>query len=315
MLTVLLATRNRARILRDVLESFCHLEQPGSGWKLVIVDNGSTDQTPQVLESFASRLPLHALCEPKLGKNNALNTGLEWVEGDLTVFTDDDAFPHEDWLLQLREAADTLPAYSMFGGPVVPRWEVCPPPWIRWVEIGPAFGMNNPSLKDGPMLSGHLHDIIGPNMAIRTQIFRSGVRFDSSIGPRGSSYPMGSETELVLRLASQGHKAWHVNAAVVEHLVRAEQLDKAWIMQRAVRLGRGRHRCWPNPKLWMGLPRHLFRDIPKEGLSIAAAWVSFRQEALFRSRWRFNTLLGEAIEARIRAGERRVVAGKQHALL
>jgi glycosyltransferase involved in cell wall biosynthesis len=315
MLTVVMATRNRAQILQDVLETYCHLEQPGSGWKLVIADNGSTDQTPQVLASFASRLPLHAVCEPKLGKNNALNTGLAWLEGDLTVFTDDDAFPHEDWLLQLRNAADTLPAYSMFGGAVVPRWEVSPPPWIRWVEIGPAFGMNNPSLEDGPMLSGRLYDIIGPNMAIRTQILRSGVRFDSSIGPRGSSYPMGSETELILRLASQGYKAWHVHGAVVEHLVRAEQLEKAWIMKRAVCFGRGRRRWWPNPRLWMGLPRHLFRDIPKEGLKIAAAWVSFRREALFRSRWRFNTLLGEAIEARTLARERCAVAGSLRALL
>jgi hypothetical protein len=36
-------------------------------------------------------------------------------------------------------------------------------------------------------------------MAIRTAVFQSGVRFDASIGPRNSSYAMGSETELVLR--------------------------------------------------------------------------------------------------------------------
>src|SRR5579862_7406254 len=33
MLTVLLATRNRASILRGALESFCHLETPPLGWK------------------------------------------------------------------------------------------------------------------------------------------------------------------------------------------------------------------------------------------------------------------------------------------
>ena len=305
MLTVLLATRNRAQILRNVLEAYCHLQQPGSGWKLVIVDNGSNDQTPQVLASFLSQLPLQAVCEPKLGKNNALNTGLESVQGDLTVLTDDDAFPHDDWLLQLRRASDTLPAYSMFGGAVVPRWEVPPPPWIRWVEMGPAFGLNDPLLEDGPMPPERLPDIIGPNMAIRTDIFRSGVRFDSSIGPRASSYAMGSETELVLRLGSQGHKAWHVHGAVVEHLVRAEQLNKAWIMQRAVRFGRGQQHWSPNPRLWLGVPRHLFRDLPKEALLMAAACASFRQDAIFRARWRFNYLLGIGIEARLLARQKR----------
>ena len=81
MLTVLFATRNRARILPDVLESFCHLQSPPSGWKLVVVDNGSTDDTPPVIASFANRLPLQYASEPTLGKNFALNTGVALVEG------------------------------------------------------------------------------------------------------------------------------------------------------------------------------------------------------------------------------------------
>jgi L-malate glycosyltransferase len=308
MLTVLLATRNRGRILADVLESFCHLRPPMSGWKLVVVDNGSTDETPQVLESFTDRLPLHALNEPKLGKNAALNAGLNWVEGDLAVFTDDDVFPHDDWLIELREAADTHPWYSMFGGAIVPRWETGPPAWISWVvesrytdskvndiRGGPVYTITDPLLMDGPVAP---ELIFGPNMAIRTSVFRAGMRFDSCIGPRGSSYPMGSETELLLRLNRQGHKGWHVRKAVVEHLVREEQLEKAWILQRAIRFGRGQYRLSPPPKSWIGIPRHLFRDIPKEGLHLAATWLAFRKEELFRSRWRFNYLLGLAIEAR-----------------
>ncbi len=123
MLTVLMATRNRARILGEVLDSYGRLQPPSSGWKLVVVDNGSTDETAPVIASFANRLPLHSVREPKLGKNFALNTALGLVEGDLVVFTDDDAFPASDWLLQLRKAADTQPGYSMFGGTIVPRWE------------------------------------------------------------------------------------------------------------------------------------------------------------------------------------------------
>jgi glycosyltransferase involved in cell wall biosynthesis len=99
MLTVLLATRNRARILRDVLESYCHLQQASSGWKLVVVDNGGTDETAEVIASFESRLPFYSVSEPKLGKNRALNTWLGLVEGDLPVSTHDDAFPYADWLV------------------------------------------------------------------------------------------------------------------------------------------------------------------------------------------------------------------------
>src|SRR6266851_8291804 len=144
MLTVLLATRNRAAILRETLGAYCHLQEPPSGWKLVIVDNGSTDQTATVLASFANRLPLHAVSEPTGGKNSALNTGLGFVEGDLAVFTDDDAFPHPDWLLELRKAAEAQPTYSMFGGAIVPRWASPPPLWVQWVEPGPVYTLTDP---------------------------------------------------------------------------------------------------------------------------------------------------------------------------
>lgn len=302
MLTVLFATRNRADILRDVLEEYCHLRPPSSGWKLVIVDNGSTDHTAKVIASFANRLPLHSVVELKLGKNFALNTGLELVEGDLTVLTDDDAFPHADWLVQLRKAADDQPAYSMFGGAVVARWEAPPPPWMQWLNLGPIFTVTPPTIKEGELTLVTL--VQGPNMAIRASVFESGMRFDTSIGPRGSSYPMGSETEILLRLSRHGHKAWHVPGAVVEHFVRKEQLNKSWILQRAIRYGRGWYRMAPASKLWIGMPPRLFVDIPREGLFMCAAYVLRKQRALLRSRWRFNYLRGQAIEARILARER-----------
>ena len=308
MLTVLLATRNRAQILRDVLEAYCRLQTPSSGWKVVVVDNGSTDETPQVLASFANRLPLQSLCEPRLGKNFALNTGLALVEGDLTVLTDDDAFPRKDWLVQLRKAADTQKAYSIFGGAIVPRWEAPPPLWVGWLDLGPIYTLTDSWLQEGPLPPIQVSVVQGPNMAIRSSVFQSGTRFNVAIGPSGSDYPMGSETELLLRLSQQGHKAWHVAGAVVEHFVRKAQISKEWVLQRAIRWGRGRQRMSPDVKSCMGIPRHLFRDFPKEGLLMAVAGVSFRQDALFRSRWRFNILRGKAIEARILARERRTQA-------
>lgn len=302
MLTVLLATRNRAQILREVLDAFVKVQSPASGWKLVVIDNGSTDQTAQVIAAFAHRLPLQSVSEPELGKNFAVNRGLALAEGDLVVFTDDDAFPHTDWLVQLRKASDAHPEYAMFGGVIVPRWEVSPPDWVRWIDDpGPVYTITNPSWKEGPVDAVL---VFGPNMAVRNGVFEAGASFDPCMGPRGTSYPMGSETELLVRLERQGYKAWHVQNAVVEHFIRKEQMEKSWVLQRAVRYGRGRFRMSLNVKLWKGIPRHLFRDIPREGMLIVAAWISFRQKALFQAQWRFNTLRGMASEARTMARER-----------
>lgn len=307
MLTVLLATRNRARILRDVLESYIHVQQPASGWKLIVVDNGSTDETAEVVSSFKSRLPLHYVSEPRLGKNHALNTGLGLVEGDLLVFTDDDAFPHPDWLVELRKAADTQLSYTIFGGVVVPRWEIPPPHWIQWIELSPVYALTSPSLKEGPIPPLL---VFGPNMAVRTRVFQSGMRLDPSIGPRGCDYPMGGETEFLVRLSRQGYKAWHAHEAVVEHLIREAQLNKAWVLQRAIRYGRGNYRMLcaegiTSRKTWVGIPRRLFRDIPKEVLLMGIACLFLKREAAFRSAWHFNFLRGQAIEARILSRQQR----------
>ena len=160
-------------------------------------------------------------------------------------------------------------------------------------------------MEEGELPPAHVTLVQGPNMAIRASIFQSGTRFNTSIGPSGSNYPMGSETELILRLHRQGHRAWHVNRAVVEHLVRQEQLNKAWVLRRAIRFGRGWGRMAPNPKQWLGIPRYLVRDVPKEALHMAAATVLLNPKARFQAHWRLNYLLGEGYEALVMDRERR----------
>src|SRR6516225_223426 len=119
MLTVLIATRNGARTLPRCLGALAGLTSPPGGWKLVVVDNGSTDATREIVASFADRLPLTFLLEPRHGKNAALNAGLGSVEGDLVVFTDDDTLPRPDWLVEMRRAADEHRSFSIFGGSVL----------------------------------------------------------------------------------------------------------------------------------------------------------------------------------------------------
>jgi glucosyl-dolichyl phosphate glucuronosyltransferase len=131
MITVIFATRNGMRTIPAVLESYLRLEVPRGGWKLVVVDNASTDRSREAIESFQDRLPLTSLSEKTPGKNAALNAAIAHIEGDLVVLTDDDAFPRPDWLVCMRAAADDQAAYSVFGGVVVPRWENTPPDWIE----------------------------------------------------------------------------------------------------------------------------------------------------------------------------------------
>jgi glycosyltransferase involved in cell wall biosynthesis len=300
MLTVLMASRNGVRTLAPTLEAFTQLQAPTGGWKLVGVDNASNDKTGEVFGSFQKRLPLTVVSEKRLGKNLSLNTALQHAEGDLAVFTDDDVFPRRDWLVQLRSAVDAQPSYSLFGGVILARWEIKPPKWVSWVEHAAMFTVTDPQLQGGPTTPG---TIFGPNMAVRMEIFRRGVRFDPSIGPAGANYAMGSESELLERLGREGHKAWHVQNAVVEHFVRDFQLEESYAFKRAIRQGRGSYRLhdcrgsqapWP----WYAFPRML-----KRLFRIAKAHVISDEELLFSSRYDFNFAWGQFVEAyRVRRG-------------
>lgn len=302
MLTVLIATHNGSQTLPRALNAYCQLQMPVGGWKLLIVDNGSYDTTKQIIHSFMERLPLSYIFEPSTGKNAALNTGLANIEGDLVILTDDDTLPRPDWLEEMRRAADSHSSFSMFGGTVLAHWEVRPEEWIlARVPFGPVFTLTDPSWEEGPILPGY---VFGTNMAIRAEIFEAGYRFDVGIGPRGRNYPMGSETELTLRLAQAGFKAWHCKHAVVEHIIRKFQVNRTWILGRATRFGRGQYRLRiqyenVNRKKYLGIPRCLIKEIVNKGLDVGRAKLRGDPAELFEKRWVFNYLLGQAIEARL----------------
>lgn len=300
MITVLFATLNGARLLPGVFEAYARLRVPSGGWQLIVADNGSTDQTREVVRSFATRLPLRYVFEAQPGKNAALNAALPLTEGELLVLTDDDVFPHADWLERLSAAATAHPAFGVFGGRILPRWEVPPQQWLLdCVHAAPTFALTEPSLPDGP--TGP-QNIFGPNMALRSSLLGDGVRFDTSIGPRGRSYAMGSETELVRRLLRAGQLAWHVRDAVVEHFIRKSQMERSWVLERAVRFGRGQYRLAlaedaAPPKTWWSVPRYLFRLLANRFGATLLATLSGDARRLFTARWNFNVVRGAIIEA------------------
>src|ERR1700733_3383650 len=92
-ISVVLATYNRAASLGVTLASFSKLIHPAStAWELIIVDNNSTDATPEVIREFskAANFPVHCVSEKRQGRSAALNTGIAEARGNIIAFTEDD---------------------------------------------------------------------------------------------------------------------------------------------------------------------------------------------------------------------------------
>jgi glycosyltransferase involved in cell wall biosynthesis len=285
--------------LPDVLKKYCQLESPKGGWRLVIVDNGSKDSTREIIASFRPHLPLTYLYEPRQGKNVALNTALPTVSGDLVVFTDDDILPQSNWLKLLRSAADSNPSFAIFGGSILPKWDSPPEEWLTaWVPLSPTFGVLN-SLNDGPIKPNF---VFGGNMAIRASIFERGYRFNEAIGPKGLNYAMGSEIELLMRLAQEGFQSWHCKSAIVYHIIQSFQMREEWILARAVRYGRGQYRIRtknrPEQALsLLGLPMPLLSRTVIQGFRVVRAKLQGNPERIFKARWQLKYLSGQVIES------------------
>jgi glycosyltransferase involved in cell wall biosynthesis/GT2 family glycosyltransferase len=297
-----MATYDGAATLPRVLDAYCRLLPPAQPWRLLVVDNGSTDGTAAILAQHASRLPLHILHQPQRGKNRALNLALDHVlpaaaPDDLFVFTDDDAMPAADWLQQWEVVAAAQPDYPVFGGAIVADWAVPPPGWLlRLVPLGLTYGLTAASLPAGPVFPGL---VWGANMALRGLVLRSGQRFDPSVGPGDGDYAMGSETEFVRRVALAGFHSWHSPAPQVAHHIRAQQLTLAYVLQKARRYGRGQFRQ-DRPGMFpelAGAPRWMWRRY----LSTPGRWLLARlrgeADATFGARWDSAYLYGYLREA------------------
>ena len=113
-----------------LLSAYRRIEQSNVSWKLVIVDNGSSDSTLEIIGSFQKHLPIEVCVEPIAGKNRALNRGLHLVEGQLVVLTDDDALPSPSFLQAWAKFINVKSEFGLFGGTITPLFQ--PPPVVAY---------------------------------------------------------------------------------------------------------------------------------------------------------------------------------------
>jgi glycosyltransferase involved in cell wall biosynthesis len=304
MITVLFATYNGSDTLPLMLESLTKIKAPEGGWKLVSVDNASTDDSRDILNSYLDKLPLTVLTENKQGKNSALNTGIQAIEGELVVLTDDDIVADEAWLCELESASKENPSFDIFSGLILPYWKHKPEQWIlEWVNQHIVYALTLEGQNEGEILP---EMALGPNMAVKKHVFDAGFRFDVSVGPDGSKlYKMGSETSFMKELSSSGFKCFYSASAKVEHIISEVEMDYEWTLRRGIRVGRGQFDInAEHSKVWFGIPRYLYREYTERLLSVIKACLANDKKSIYTKRWEFNQTRGKWLEAKLSANKK-----------
>ena len=103
--SVIIPTYNRAWCLSEAIESV--LSQTFQDMELIVVDDGSTDETPALLSQYGDRL--RVLHQPNQGVSAARNSGIQAAHGDLIALLDSDDTWQPDKLARQVDFFDRQP--------------------------------------------------------------------------------------------------------------------------------------------------------------------------------------------------------------
>jgi len=221
-ITVAICTRNRASFLEKAVQSV--ISQIVSDCEILIVNNASTDNTPQLAAGFVAAYPqIKVITEPELGLSAARNTALSRARGKYLVFLDDDAEAEPGWLDAYRDFFLSPPVTNIacVGGAVFSRHEAPPPAWFR-------PGSDVLDLGDYPRPFQARAGPWGCNFALHREVSLELGGFDVSLGRKGKSLAAHEESDLIERIWRAGHEVWWLPAARIKHFVSAERLRLGW---------------------------------------------------------------------------------------
>ena len=275
LVSVIVCTYNRAESLRETIAALQRQASPtGVGVELVVVDNNSSDRTPQVVEQCGREgsRPLRYVFEPTQGLSHARNRGVQEARGELIAFTDDDVIPDPGWVAALWQATERFSADAV-GGRILPLWAKQPPAWLA----GQQLVLESLAILDGgpePVMDGihTAYRIYGANMAFRKSVFSQIGAFRTDLGVVGAKQMRGDETEMLVRAHRAGKRLVYAPQAVVHHKVPAERMRLSYF--RRVKFYEGRSAVLRGELAPKPFPRWLVRECG---------------EHLLRSLWAYGT--------------------------
>jgi len=231
--SVIVCVYNRPRQIVACLESL--LRQDYRPLEIIVVDDGSTDETPAVLADFQKKhqngtIPIRVVrSTSNLGVCGARNIGLKAASSDLVLYTDSDCEAHPSWVSAIVDALST----HEFAGAAGRVIDHPPRNWAEWAASG------NTSLRNHKLQG---RSLVGCNMAfIRGLLVR--YAFDELV-----KYG-ADEDDLARRMARDGHRLAFVEQAIVYHhhpMTIRSYLRHAW------RQGQGSAWYWWKHRIFVG---------------------------------------------------------------
>jgi O-antigen biosynthesis protein len=208
--SVVVCSYNGGRTLEQCLHSLCALDYPD--YEVIVVDDGSTDNTREILERFPAVRAIH---QPNQGLSRARNVGLHAATGSVIAYTDSDCFADPDWLTHLVDQLQRSGAAAVGGPNLTPedgRLAAC-------VAASPGQPVH---VLESDQVAEH---IPGCNMAFRRDALLAIQGFDPQYKKAGD------DVDVCWRLRQAGHWISFAPGAFVWHHRR--QTPRTYLRQQA----------------------------------------------------------------------------------
>jgi GT2 family glycosyltransferase len=208
--SIVVCTYNGGRTLEQCLRSLLALDYPD--YEVIVVDDGSTDDTPAILAGFPG---VRTVRQPNQGLSVARNIGLREATGDIVAYTDSDCFADADWATHLVYQLERSGAVAVGGPNLTPE--------DGWLAACVAAAPGQPThVLESEQVAEH---IPGCNMAFRREALLAINGFDPQFRKAGD------DVDVCWRLQQAGAWITFAPGAFVWHHRR--QGPRAYLRQQA----------------------------------------------------------------------------------
>lgn len=208
-LSVIVPTWNRSDVLPEVLDAL-EAQEGAPDFEVVVVDDGSTDATPQLLEDWRPRVPMTVLRQENRGPAAARNLGVRTAVASRVAFLGDDTVPEKRWLAAHHRAGNKAVEERWLATVGYTGWHprIRRTPFLDWInEYGLQFGYS--LIEDPervPFNFFYTSNLCLPREALLEEPFDE--RFP---------YPAWEDIETAYRLQKQGLRIVYASDARTAH--------------------------------------------------------------------------------------------------
>lgn len=221
--SVVIPAFNQARYLAQAIESV--LNQTHPQLEIIVVDDGSTDETPQVLARFAKCPSVKVVSQTNAGLPAARNRGLQEATGDYVCFLDSDDYYAPEKISKQAQRLDEDPELGLVYCDIV-----------TVDEAGQAVAEQYSIGKIGRVLSGLIFQslILGGYFPPHTVMIRRSVL--TALGPFDAALGGHADYELWLRVTAAGHRACYLDEPLAFYRTHPNSMSKDGLHMNETRI-------------------------------------------------------------------------------